>query len=54
MSTKEKLVAISITILLSVFSIIPIYEFKVSAKTTPRDLYRVYLNGKNIGVIESK
>ena len=48
------MVAISITILLSVFSIIPIYEFKVSAKTTPRDLYRVYLNGKNIGAIESK
>ena len=54
MTNKEKVVSIVITILLSVFCIIPIFEFKIHVKEKPKDLYRVYLEGKSIGVIESK
>lgn len=51
---KEKISIVVLTILLSVFCIIPIFEFKTYSGKNPIDLYRVYLNGKNIGVIESK
>jgi len=51
---KEKVTSIVITILLSVFCIIPIFEFKEHRNEKPMDLYRVYLDGKSIGVIESK
>ena len=51
---KEKTITIVLTILLSVFCLIPIFEFKTYSKEKPKDLYRVYLNGKSIGVIDSK
>ena len=54
MSKKDKIISTILTIVLSVFALIPIYDFKVKAKMTPKELYRVYLNGKSIGIIESK
>ena len=51
---KEKVVSIVLTIVLSVFCIIPIFEFKSYSKEIPMNVYRVYLEGKSIGVIESK
>ena len=54
MTSKEKIKNILLTIFLSVFALIPLYDFKVNALKTPRELYRVYLNGKSIGIIESK
>ena len=54
MTIKEKITSIVITILLSVFCLIPIFDFKVYSKEKPQDLYRVYLEGKSIGVIKSK
>lgn len=51
---KENFISIVLTILLSVFCIIPIFEFKKYSKETPKDMYRVYLNGKSIGTIDSK
>ena len=54
MTRKEKVMSIILTIFLSVIALIPLYDFKVRAKVTPKELYRVYLNGKSIGVISSK
>lgn len=54
MTHKEKILSIIFTILVTVFVLIPIYEFKKYRSIKPQDLYRVYLNGKNIGVIKSK
>lgn len=54
MTSKEKVTSVVITILLSVFCLIPIFDFKTYAKEKPQDLYRVYLEGKSIGVIKSK
>lgn len=54
MSTKERIYSIVLTIVLSIFCLIPLYEFKTYAKEVPKDLYKVYLNGKSIGVIKSK
>ena len=54
MTHKEKVMSIILTIFLSVIALIPLYDFKVRAKVTPKELYRVYLNGKSIGVISSK
>lgn len=51
---KERFMCIVLTIFLSIFCIIPIFEFKNYSNQKPKDLYRVYLNGKSIGVIESK
>jgi len=54
MSAKNRILSILITIVLSVFCLIPLFDFKAYAKEEPKDLYRVYLNGKSIGVIKSK
>lgn len=54
MTKKERFYSVILTIVLSMFCLIPLYEFKTYAKENPRDLYKVYLNGKSIGVIESK
>lgn len=54
MTRKEKVISIILTIFLSVLALIPLYDFKVRAKVSPKELYRVYLNGKSIGVISSK
>jgi len=51
---KEKVISIVLTLIISVFCLIPIFEFKTHSKEKPKDLYMVYLNGKSIGVIESK
>lgn len=54
MTVKERIYSIFITIILSVFCLIPLFEFKIYAKEVPQNLYRVYLNGKSIGIIKSK
>ena len=54
MNSKDKIIAIIFTILVSIICLIPIYDFKIYAKETPKSLFKVYLNGKSIGVIESK
>ncbi len=54
MTNKEKTTSLVITILLSVFCLIPIFEFKKYYQKKPEELYRVYLNGKSIGIIKSK
>lgn len=51
---KQKIKIILLTILLSSFCIIPILNFRILKTKSPMDLYRVYLNGNLIGVIESK
>ena len=54
MNLKDRILSIIFTILITVFTLIPIYEFKKYKNVEPKDLYRVYLNGKSIGVIKSK
>ena len=54
MTKKEKVLNIILTIFLSVFVCIPLYDFKAKAKEKAKELYRVYLDGKSIGIIESK
>ena len=54
MSTKERVMCIIVTIFLTVFALIPLYEFKVNKNKKVEELYRVYLKGKSIGVIKSK
>lgn len=54
MTNKEKITSLVITILLSVFCLIPIFEFKSHYQKKAEELYRVYLNGKSIGIIRSK
>jgi murein DD-endopeptidase MepM/ murein hydrolase activator NlpD len=54
MNSKDKISAILLTILVSIFCLIPIYDFKIYAKEVPKSLFKVYLNGKSIGIIESK
>lgn len=54
MKSKDRIIAIILTIFVSIICLIPIYDFKIYAKETPKSLYKVYLNGKSIGVIESK
>lgn len=54
MIAKERIRCILITIILSVFCLIPLFDFKTYAKEEPKDLFRVYLNGKSIGIIKSK
>ena len=51
MNSKDKIIAIIFTILVSIICLIPIYDFKIYAKETPKSLFKVYLNGKSIGVI---
>lgn len=51
---KEKILCIVSTIIISLLCIIPILDFKVYRNEEAKKLYRVYLNGKNIGVINSK
>lgn len=50
----NKIKNIILTIIISVFCLIPIYDFKTYSKEKPKDLYMVYLEGKSIGVIDSK
>jgi len=54
MTIKERILSIFLTIILSVFCFIPLFEFKTYAEEIPQSLYRVYLNGRCIGLIESK
>lgn len=54
MSIKEKITGILITIFFSVFALIPIFEDGITAKEHPEQLYRVYLDGKGIGIIRSR
>lgn len=51
---KQKIKIVLLTIVLSTFCIIPIINFKILKVSSPMELYRVYLNGSAIGVIESK
>ena len=54
MTVKERIYSIIITIFLTVLALIPLYDFKQRENKSIEELYRVYLNGKSIGVIESK
>ena len=54
MSLREKLFAITLTIIFSLFAMIPIFEERIEAKESPERLYRVYLEGKTIGIIKSR
>lgn len=54
MTSKERISSIVITIFLSVLALIPLYDFKQKENKNIEELYRVYLNGKSIGVIKSK
>ena len=55
MSLKEKLGMIFITIIISFFSFIFIFDNNVTfAQEIPQELYKVYLDGNSIGVIKSK
>lgn len=54
MSPKEKLLSIVLTVVFSVFALIPIFEEKIEAKEPPKELFQVYLDDKSIGVIKSK
>lgn len=54
MTKKERIISIFLTIIISIICLVPILNFKVYAKESPKDLYRVYLNGKSIGIIKSK
>ena len=54
MGLKEKLMGILVTIFLSVFALIPLFETKIDANALPQKLYQVYLDGKSIGIIKSK
>ncbi|MBQ6282671.1 MAG: peptidoglycan DD-metalloendopeptidase family protein [Bacilli bacterium] len=54
MTHKDRILSIIFTILVTVFALIPIYEFKKHKNIKPQELYRVYLNGKSVGLIKSK
>jgi murein DD-endopeptidase MepM/ murein hydrolase activator NlpD len=54
MNNKQKIVSIFLSILLSVFVLIPSFQKNISAKEYPNKLYKVYLDGKEIGIISSK
>ncbi len=54
MTHKDRVLSIVFTILITVFTLIPIYDFKKYKDVKPQELYRVYLNGKSIGLIKSK
>lgn len=54
MNKKDRIISIVATLFLSIVCIIPIFDFKTHRKESPKDLYRVYLEGKCIGVINSK
>lgn len=54
MTHKDRILSIIFTILVTVFTLIPIYEFKKHKNIKPQELYRVYLDGKSVGLIKSK
>ena len=54
MTHKDRILSIIFTLLVTVFALIPIYDFKKYKNIKPQELYRVYLNGKSIGLIKSK
>ncbi len=54
MNNKQKVISIFISILLSAFSLIPSFHKNVTTKEYPNKLYKVYLDGKEMGIISSK
>lgn len=51
---KDKVLIIIYTLILSIVCFIPIYDFKCHKSKPVLDLYRVYLDGRSIGVIKDK
>lgn len=54
MNKKQSISIIFISILLSVFALIPSFGKNIYAKEYPKKLYKVYLDGKDLGTISSK
>lgn len=52
MNTISKIMGVSITILISI--IVFFFGVKIKAEGSPNNIYKVYLNGENIGLIEDK
>lgn len=52
MNTINKIMGVSITILISI--IVFFFGVKIKAEGNPNNIYRVYLNGSSIGLIEEK
>ena len=48
MTRKERILSIIMTIFLSVFALIPLYDFKINKTKSVDEFYRVYLNGEDI------
>jgi hypothetical protein len=53
-SFRERIISIIVTILFSVFALIPLFVEKIEAKEQPQKLYQVYLDGQSVGIIRSK
>lgn len=54
MNKKEKFISIFITLILSLFAIIPSFKNNITTSIKPQRLFKVYLDGKEIGTISSK
>lgn len=54
MNKKEKVISIFITLIMSLFTIIPSFKNNITPTTNPSKLFKVYLDGEEIGVISSK
>lgn len=54
MSTKEKLISLLLTVLISIIALIPIFVSNIEAKEIVNKLYKVYLDGEVIGIIKSR
>lgn len=54
MSLKERLFGVTMTIVLCLFAMIPVFETSLVAKEQPKMYYNVYLDGEVIGIIDSK
>ncbi len=54
MSLRERLFGITITIVICLFAMIPVFETSIVAKEQPRTFYNVYLDGEIIGIVDSK
>ena len=54
MKKKEKIISIFITLIVSLFAVIPSFKNNIALSTSPSKLFKVYLDGIEIGIISSK
>ena len=54
MRLKDKIIGIFITLVVSLFAIVPSFKANHKISEQPNKLYKVYLDGKEIGTISSK